>query len=195
MNDLIYKYQQGQDVFEEILKKYDNLIYKIINKYPNNLLYTKEDKHQIALISLVKALKSFDITKNIKFSTYLTTIIQNDMNVIFRPCKKREAIVNSLDGQLDSESNNFTLESVLTVGNNVEEYMEKKCNTEFMQECLKEYKTKYPKRHLSALLILQGLTHRETAKITSYSRTQCSNNYNHFLEFSRKKAEKELINI
>jgi RNA polymerase sigma factor (sigma-70 family) len=90
MNDLIYRYQSNEDVFEEILKKYDNLIYKTINKYSNTLLYTKEDKYQVALISLVKALKSFDITKNIKFSTYLTTIIQNDMNTIFRLCKKRD---------------------------------------------------------------------------------------------------------
>jgi RNA polymerase sporulation-specific sigma factor len=195
MNDLIYKYQQGKNVFEEILKKYDNLIYKTINKYPNNLLYTKEDKHQIALISLVKALKSFDITKNIKFSTYLTTIIQNDMNRIFRPCKKRTAIVDSLDEQLDSESNNFTLESVLTVGNNVEKYMEEKCNTEFMQECLKEYKAKYPKKYESAYYSLQGIPQREIEKYLPYGRSQIANHYKHFLEFSRKKAEKELINI
>jgi RNA polymerase sporulation-specific sigma factor len=195
MNDLIYKYQQGQDVFEEILKKVSNLMYKTINRYPTNVMYSKEDKYQVAQISLMKALKSFDITKNIKFSTYLTRIVTNDMNTIFRKTKKRDENVNSLDEKLDTE-NNFVLEDTLTIGNNVEEYIESKCETEFMKECLSEYKVKYAKKYESAFLILQGYTHREVEKMTSYGRTQCGNNYKHFLEFSRKKAiELGLINI
>ena len=196
MNDLIKQYQQGdKEVFDKILKKVSNLLYKTINHYPTNVMYSKEDKYQVAQISLMKALKSFDTTKNIKFSTYLTRIVTNDMNVLFRKTKKRNATVNSLDEKLDTE-NNFVLEDTLTVGNNVEEYIENKCETEFMKECLSEYKVKYAKKYESALLILQGYTHREAEKMTSYGRSQCANNYKHFLEFSRKKAiEVGLINI
>ena len=92
MNNLINRYQNGElEVFGEILKKYDNLLYKVINKYPTNVLYTKEDKHQMALMSLVKAIDSFDTTKNIQFTTYLTRIVTNDMNTTFRYTQKRDS--------------------------------------------------------------------------------------------------------
>ena len=89
MKELIIAYQNGnQEVYEDILKVYKNLMYGIIAKYNKNVLYSKEDCFQIANISLMKALKSFDVNKSYKFSTYLTTIVTNDLNTIFRPIKK-----------------------------------------------------------------------------------------------------------
>ena len=98
MKELILSYQTGnQEVYEDILKTYKNLMYGIIAKYNKNVLYSKEDCFQIANISLMKALKTFDTNKSYKFSTYLQTIVTNDLNTVFRPVQKRSAIVNSLD--------------------------------------------------------------------------------------------------
>ena len=197
MNNLINKYQNGeQEVFGEILKKYNNLLYKVINKYPTNVLYAKEDKYQMALMSLVKAIKTFDTTKNIQFTTYLTRIVTNDMNTTFRYVQKRDSgEIETLDKDISKNGENFTIMDTLTNGNNVDDYMEKQCENEFIQECLHEYKKKYFKKYESVVLVLQGLTHREVAKYVSYGRTQVGKNYNHFLEFVQQKAKKEgLIN-
>lgn len=196
MNNLINRYQNGeQEVFGEILKKFDNLLYKIINKYPTTIIYTKEDKHQIALMSLIKALETFNTDKNIQFSTYLSTIVANDMCMTFRYTKKRDAEVDSLDKEIGNDGENFTILDTLTNGNNVEDFIESQCETEFMQECLNEYKEKYAKKYKSAVLILYGYTQREAAERCPYCRTQCSKNYKHFLEFVCNKAKKEgLIN-
>ena len=197
MNNLINRYQNGeQEVFGEILKKYNNLLYKVINKYPTNVLYAKEDKYQMALMSLVKAIDSFDTTKNIQFTTYLTRIVTNDMNTTFRYTQKRDSgEVETLEKDISKNGENFTIMDTLTDGNNVDDYMEKQCENEFIQECLNEYKEKYFKKYESVVLVLQGLTHREVAKYVSYGRTQVCKNYNHFLEFVQQKAKKEgLIN-
>lgn len=197
MNNLINRYQNGElEVFGEILKKYDNLLYKVINKYPTNVLYTKEDKHQMALMSLVKAIDSFDATKNIQFTTYLTRIVTNDMNTTFRYTQKRDSgEIETLEKDISKNGENFTIMDTLTNGNNVDDYMEKQWENEFIQECLNEYKEKHFKKYESVVLVLQGLTHREVAEYVSYGRTQVGKNYKHFSKFVQEKAKKEgLIN-
>lgn len=192
MMNLINEYKNGNiEVFEQISKQYDRLIYKIINKYPTTVTHTKEDKHQIAMISLIKALDSFDPSKDLQFITLLGTIVRNDMNMTFRYTQKRDAIVNSLDEKLGDDSDDGCKIDTMSIGNNVEEHMDSIMETEFMEECLREYKVKYAKKYESAYLILNGMTQRETSKVVGVCRTQCQNNYNHFIKFAKEKAIKD----
>ena len=64
MNNLINRYQNGeQEVFGEILKKYNNLLYKVINKYPTLLFCSNTNLDFKNLINLFSFL-IFILLKN-----------------------------------------------------------------------------------------------------------------------------------
>jgi RNA polymerase sigma factor (sigma-70 family) len=54
---------------EELLKKYDLLIRKIVNKYYTRML-DKEDLYQEGVMGLLEARKRFDKDRGTRFSTY-----------------------------------------------------------------------------------------------------------------------------
>jgi len=79
---------------EELLQLiYDNrnLIYFIANKYPN---VDKEDLYQAGELGLIKAYKTFDKSRDIKFSTYAFTFILGEIKACAR---KNNSIVLSKD--------------------------------------------------------------------------------------------------
>ena len=193
MKELIIVYQNGnKEVYEDILKAYKNLMYGIIAKYNKNVLYSKEDCFQIANISLMKALKTFDTSKSYKFSTYLTTIVTNDLNTIFRPIKKRNAIVNSLDDVLPNEDN-LKLEDVIADDVNVEEKIVEVSVNNFISNCLKKYKNDFPRKFQSVQYSIKDIPNRQIEKYVPYKRSQISKNWKHFCEYCKQEAIKENI--
>ncbi len=190
---LITKYQEIKDeeIFKEILKKYENLIYKIICEYKTTILYEKEDLYQVGMISLVKAINNFEIGKEIKFSTFLTTIVRNDMNILFRKTKKRTGEVKSLDEEISNNNEDFKIRDILSNGENIEKKVIHKFEKEWLKENLKQYKKKYPKKAMSIELILKGYTFRKCEKMLPYGRQSVSNYYNHFIKYLEDIAIKE----
>ena len=194
MKELIIAYQNGnQEVYEDILKVYKNLMYGIIAKYNKNVLYSKEDCFQIANISLMKALKSFDVNKSYKFSTYLTTIVTNDLNTIFRPIKKRDAIVNSLDDVLKNEDNKLTVKDTIADDINIEEEVMESVVSDFLKECLDRYKYAYPRKYDTVKYSMMNMPNREIEKYVSCKRSQISKNFTHFQNYCKDLAVKEGI--
>ena len=193
MKELILSYQAGnQEVYGDILKTYKNLMYGIIAKYNKNVLYSKEDCFQIANISLMKALKTFDTNKSYKFSTYLQTIVTNDLNTVFRPVQKRNAIVNSLDDVLPNEDN-LKLEDVIADDVNVEEKIVEFSVNNFISNCLKKYKNDFPRKFQSVQYSIKDIPNRQIEKYVPYKRSQISKNWKHFCEYCKQEAIKEDI--
>ena len=193
MKELIIAYQNGnQEVFEDILKVYKNLMYGIIAKYNKNVLYTKDDCYQIANISLMKALKTFDVNKSYKFSTYLTTIVTNDLNTIFRPIKKRDAIVNSLDDVLPNEDK-LTVKDTIADDTNIEEEIMENVVSDFIKESLNKYKNDYPRKYNTVKYSMMNMPNREIEKYVSCKRSQISKNFIHFQSYCKDLAIKEGI--
>ena len=193
MKELIIRYQNGdKEVYEDILKTYKNLMYGIIAKYNKNVLYSKEDCFQIANISLMKALKTFDTNKSYKFSTYLQTIVTNDLNTVFRPVQKRNAIVNSLDDVLPNEDN-LKLEDVIADDVNVEEKIVEVSVNNFISNCLKKYKNDFPRKFESVQYSIKDIPNRQIEKYVPYKRSQISKNWKHFCEYCKQEAIKENI--
>ena len=191
------EYKKGnKEIFDLILKKYNNL-YLIVRKYNinNNTIYTKDDLYQITLISLLKALDNFNTDKGIQFSTYLYRIAINDMNTIFRPSQKRSGIIESLDAEIEGEKGNFK-NNILTSNDNIEITIIEKCEKEFMNKCLIEYKEKFPKKYLAVELALQGYTYRDMEDKVPYKRETARKNFLNFCEYCRNKAiEEGIVNI
>lgn len=80
-----------------------NLVYFIYNKYfRTSELSLKEDLQQEGLIALFKCCKNFDLSKKIKFSTYASKSIYNNMLIFLQKSNKiNKNIV--LFSQLDVE--------------------------------------------------------------------------------------------
>ena len=194
MKELILSYQAGdKEVYEDILKVYKNLMYSIISKYNKNVLYSKEDCYQIANISLMKALKTFDVNKSYKFSTYLQTIVTNDLNTVFRPVQKRNAIVNSLDDVLPNEDNKLTVKDTVADDTNIEEEVMENVVSDFIQECLSRYKYAYPRKYDTVKYSMMNMPNREIEKYVSCKRSQISKNFTHFQNYCKDLAIKEGI--
>ena len=193
MKELIIRYQNGdKDVYGDILKAYKNLMYGIIAKYNKNVLYSKEDLFQIANISLMKALKTFDTSKSYKFSTYLQTIVTNDLNTVFRPVQKRSAIVNSLDDVLQNEDK-LTIKDTIADDTNIEEEVMENVVNDFIKECLDKYKYAYPRKYDTVKYSMMNMSNREIEKYVSCKRSQISKNFTHFQNYCKDLAIKEGI--
>lgn len=93
------------DEQKQIVLANQNLIYMVLKQYH---LYNKCDEYyDLGLIGLCKGVKSFDNTRNIKISTYLTRCISNEIWQYLR--KKRP---NTVSLELNIEEN-LTLESII----------------------------------------------------------------------------------
>ena len=89
-----------------------NLVRFIMKKYFNNTW--DEDLYQIGCIGLVKAANKFDATKNVKFSSFATKVIENEYLMLFRkkpiPCISIEEPVTdnlTLSDMLFDEHDSF----------------------------------------------------------------------------------------
>lgn len=80
-----------QKAIEEIILRYNKLIYKII--YEINLSSLKEDAYQEALIALLKAIKRYDQKKGIKFITFLYTVVKRHI-IRYRDNEKTHYFAN-----------------------------------------------------------------------------------------------------
>lgn len=194
MKELILSYQAGnKEVYEDILKTYKNLMYGIISKYNKTVINSKDDLMQIASISLMKALKTFDVNKNYKFSTYLQTIITNDLNTVYRVVQKRNAIVNSLDDVLPNEDNKLTVKDTIADDTNIEEEVMENSMNNFISNCLKKYKNDFPRKFQSVQYSIKDIPNRQIEKYVPYKRSQISKNWKHFCEYCKQEAVKEGI--
>ena len=193
INKLIMMYRQGnQNAFEEIFNIYKNLMYSIISKYNKTVINSKDDLMQIASISLMKALKTFDVNKSYKFSTYLQTIITNDLNTVFRPVQKRNAIVNSLDDVLPNEDK-LTVKDTIADDTNIEEEVMENVVSDFIKQCLDRYKYAYPRKYDTVKYSMMNMPNREIEKYVSCKRSQISKNFTHFQNYCKDLAVKEGI--
>jgi RNA polymerase sporulation-specific sigma factor len=101
--ELIRLAQQGDtDAEEELLVTNRRLCFHIAKRYSNTGIDV-EDLASIATIGLMKAYKSFDLSKNIKFATYASTIMNNEILMHLRNARKHHAVVTSLDAEINSD--------------------------------------------------------------------------------------------
>lgn len=100
---------------EELVLKNQRLVHYYVQRlgiFPNDSKY--EDMISIGTIGLIKAAATFDKSKNIKFSTYATPCINNELFMYFRK-EKAHANDISFEDQIsvDHEGNELTLSDII----------------------------------------------------------------------------------
>ena len=84
MRALISAAQQGDSTaLEQLVIENSGLIYTVIKRFLNRG-QTKDDLYQIGCIGLIKAIKRFDFSLGLQFSTYAVPLIIGELKQFFR---------------------------------------------------------------------------------------------------------------
>lgn len=164
-----------------------NLVYYIANKLfkSNNIPRNEEDDIlSEGSIGLVKAAKSYDSNKGVKFSTYASKCIQLQMLYYIRRVK-RHWYLPSLD---DKISNELVLGDMIL--DNSIDIVESLIETDYNNLLTIEIK-KLPERYRIVMEnVLNGRTQSEIAKDLGVSRSRVSHIYNRGIELIKSNIHK-----
>ena len=145
VNELLDKVKHGdEDAIKMIIEHNIRLVlYQVNNKF-KSVEYDKKDLVSIGNIGLIKAVTTFDKSKNVEFATYATRCIDNEILMHFRATKKlnNEVYLNEPIGK-DKDDNVVTLQEVLenderSVEDSVDLKMKIKLLYEKMKSILKD---------------------------------------------------------
>ena len=119
MNNLIEEYRAtgNEECKEAVILALQPMITKIVQKY-RGFEMDYWDTFSTGNIGLMKAFNSFDISKNVSFSTYAHNVIERTIikDIQKHTAKKRTAIVESLD-----DTNNILCENAVNKYDTIED--------------------------------------------------------------------------
>lgn len=94
--------------WEQCVKQYDKLCWKMVNKYKNLKLETDE-RYNLALFGLWKAYESYDETRGAVFLSHATNVIYQVFNLAYRDsnAKKRQHEPHLDINHIDDSGNHF----------------------------------------------------------------------------------------
>lgn len=106
--------EQNEEAEKVLIRKYENLIAKIIQEYKNIIKYNgldKNDLYQEGLLGLMYAIENFNETRNASFYTYASICIKSKMKTLIRKSTNtKNYMLNnslSLDNINSTEENNY----------------------------------------------------------------------------------------
>ena len=113
-----YKYflrtRQGDIEARNVLIEHNLRLVGFLAKKYESTGYDMEDLISIGSIGLIKGIETYKIDKNIKFATYASRCIANEILMYIRKNKKRKQEISLEDSlNYDSEGNELHLEDVL----------------------------------------------------------------------------------
>ena len=114
--ELLDKIKQGDEKALEKMMEHNIrlVIYEVTHRF-KSVGYDKKDLVSIGNVGLMKAIKTFDISKRITFATYATRCIDNEILMFLRRLKKDQN-VDSLDRAIsyDKEGNELKIEDIIS---------------------------------------------------------------------------------
>lgn len=157
--------------FQELFNKNTNLVHYIINKYfssEDSIDY--DDMTQEGFIGLWKAVKTYDESKGIKFSTYAGRCIYNNIGMVRRSINKKYKYniqIESLDNVLNvlnAEDSEIEFHEMIEDSHSLDDFemielydcIDKVCN-DFEKSCV--------------ILKASGYSIKDICKVFGYSRT------------------------
>lgn len=169
----------GDDYARDILIERNlRLVAHVAKKYSNTNI-SQDDLISIGTVGLIKGIKSYDISKNIKLATYVARCIENEILMFLRGSKKTKAEVylNEPIGK-DKDNNEITLLEVLENDDrSIEDKIDLAMKTKILYLKINEVLTK---REKEIIIMRYGLdekkprTQKEIAKMMNISRSYVS---------------------
>ena len=108
---VIYAYgmvNKMEMTWEECVKQYDKLCWKMVNKY-KNLKLEQDERYNLALFGLWKAYETYDETRGTAFLSHATNVIFQVFNLAYRDSKamKRQHEIHLDINHTDDSGNRF----------------------------------------------------------------------------------------
>lgn len=97
------------------------LVISIVEEMYANFIYDQDDLISIGTMGLIKAIDTFDLSRNIKFSTYSSRCIVNEINMFLRIDRKHHKVDSLENKVIDYEFSEVKLKDIIPVETNVEE--------------------------------------------------------------------------
>ena len=178
VNELLDKVKHGdEDAIKMIIEHNIRFVlYQVNNKF-KSVEYDKKDLVSIGNIGLIKAVTTFDKSKNVEFATYATRCIDNEILMFLRKLKKDQK-VDSLDKTIthDKEGKELKIEDTISDENDIVEDYEKNITYKIIREIVKEL----PSRDREIIMLHFGFynnkihTQKEIADMMSISQSYVS---------------------
>ncbi len=153
------------------------LVAHIIKKYYSNYS-DQHDLISLGTIGLVKAVNSFDESKGIRFATYASKCIENEILMYFRGKKKNSNEISINEPiETDNEGNPLTLMDIINSEDNISENIDLKIKTELLYEYIENMRDLREKTiivYRYGLFNTEPLTQKEVAKMLGISRSYVS---------------------
>ena len=167
-----------EDARNILIERNLRLVAHIAKKYATSNV-EQEDLISIGTIGLIKGINSFEISKNVKLSTYVSRCIDNEILMHLRSIKKLNAEV-SLEDQIgkDKDDNTITLKDVLENNEkNIEDEVDLKIKTKLLYNKVKDVLKSRERLIIEMRFGLKGekpKTQNQIAKILGISRSYVS---------------------
>ena len=185
INNLINEYKQGnKEAFDNIFMQEERQIKDIIKTF-HHMEY--EDLYQVACIGLLKAIKSYDTSKNIKFNSYMYNVVKNE---ILMSLRNNNTMKNSNMEEVSTEAqttDDLTVMDTLKSDVNIEdEYLIKEEYRELYELIDKYYSKNEMKRNVMYALLREE-KQMDVAEKYGISRAYVNKIYQEFVKYGRMK--------
>lgn len=177
-SECLMKIKEGNAQARDRLIEHNlRLVAHIVKKF-NSPYSEQDDLISVGTIGLIKAVNSFDINKNIRFATYASKCIENEILMYFRQQKKSSQDFSINDPiETDSEGNPITLMEIVKVDDTIADDIDLEIKIEKLKKCIAQLKDEREKTIIVLRYGMNGakpLTQKETAKLLGISRSYVS---------------------
>ena len=186
-----YREKVDLEARNELIEHNLRLVAHIIKKYYSSVR-DQDDLISIGTIGLIKAVNTFDYTKGIRFATYASRCIENEILMYFRSNKKNSQDVSISEPiDTDKDGHPLTLMDVLAEDDTILEDLDLKINAEKLYRYIRDILDDREKEIIEWRygLVGGGLTQREVAKKLNISRSYVSRIEKKALEKLKKRFD------
>ncbi len=170
--ELMKNFQENRNLF--ILRNLRLIVYTV-KKFATNKTES-EEFFSVGTIGLLKAVNTFNPDKKIKFSTYASRCIQNEILMYMRACKKHNNTI-SLDDIVSTDKNGNTLTYMdILYDDKSSDFPENFFNQDLVSELLDIALNRltYKEQVIFLYSVLGGKTQRKTADFMNLSQSYIS---------------------
>ncbi|MGN1201527.1 MAG: RNA polymerase sporulation sigma factor SigK [Candidatus Caccovivens sp.] len=189
------KMKQGDQKARDVLISHNlRLVAHIVKKYTNSL--EVDDLLSVGTIGLIKAVDSFDYSKNVQLSTYAARCINNEILMLIRANKKHKNVV-SLSSLTCNNDDDKDLELKDVLSSDDDEVFTQVETSLMMQKIKRIIGEKLDEREQKVIKLRYGidcdkaLTQKEVADVLGISRSYISRIENKTLKVIKSEFEKE----
>lgn len=187
------RFKQGDLQAKNILVEHNlRLVAHIIKKYHSSS-EEQDDLISIGTIGLIKAVNTFDNTKGIKFATYASKCIENEVLMHYRAKKKSSNEVSISEPiDVDSEGNPLTLIDIISIDDTIADDIDRNIKIKQLYKYVEELGDEREKTIIILRYGLYGtvpLTQKQVAQRLDISRSYVSRIEKKVLDKLRKRFE------